>query len=113
MNPRITIGVCVRNCEKTIKDTIESIVVQSYPQKYMELIIVDDGSTDDTLNIVNDNINRKNIDDKIFCNRWKGIGEYRNIVVNNAGGKYIVWVDGDMILLHNYIKKLVNFMEIN
>lgn len=35
-----------------------------------------------------------NIHVKIFHHEWKGLGPTRNVVVNNASGKYIVWVDG-------------------
>jgi GT2 family glycosyltransferase len=48
---------------------------------------------------------------KVFHHEWKGLGYSRNVIVNNAEGKYIVWVDSDMILSNDYVKKLVDFME--
>jgi len=48
MKPIATIGVCVRNCEATIKEVINSIINQDFPHELMEVIIVDDGSEDRT-----------------------------------------------------------------
>jgi glycosyltransferase involved in cell wall biosynthesis len=50
---------------------------------------------------------------KIFHHEWQGLGYSRNIVVNNAFGKYVVWVDGDMILPKDHVRKQVGFMEMN
>jgi cellulose synthase/poly-beta-1,6-N-acetylglucosamine synthase-like glycosyltransferase len=50
---------------------------------------------------------------KIFHHEWQGLGYSRNIVVNNADGDLIIWVDGDMILTKSFVRKLVEFMEAN
>lgn len=111
--PYITIGVCVRNCERTIMNTIHSIIYQDYPHQKMELIIVDDGSTDRTFEYLKQLISKSDIFTKIYRQRWKGLGASRNIVIKNAKGKYIIWVDGDMILPKNYVYNHVKFMELN
>ena len=49
--PIVTIGICVKNTEKTILDAINSILEQDYPTDLMEIIFVDDGSEDRTLSI--------------------------------------------------------------
>lgn len=116
MNPKVTIGVCVRNCSHTIKQTIESIIQQDYPRNLIEIIFVDDGSEDNTLKIIQNYASKMNtlgITTKIFHERWKGIGYARNKVVKNADGKYIVWVDGDMVISKDFVKKQVDFMENN
>lgn len=109
----VTIGICVRNCEKTISRAIESIVQQDYPHECMELIIVDDGSTDRTLEYIKQITPEINICTKIFHQNWRGLGAARNVVVHNACGKYIVWVDGDMGLAEDYVRRQVEFMEHN
>jgi len=50
---------------------------------------------------------------KVFHQEWKGLGYARNVVVNNANGEYIIWVDGDMVLSNDYLKKQVEFMKRN
>jgi len=110
---KVTIGVCVKNCETTIKDAINSILNQDFPHKLMEVIFVDDGSEDETLSIINRYVPMIDMRVKVFHHEWKGLGATRNVVVNNAGGEYIVWVDCDMILSRDYVRKQVEFMEQN
>jgi glycosyltransferase involved in cell wall biosynthesis len=111
MMPKVTVGVCVRNGAATIHEAIESIIAQDYPHELMEVIFVDDGSEDETLSIIKGYIPRMDMKVKVFHHKWKGLGASRNVVVNNAEGKYIVWIDGDMVLSRDYIRKLVDFME--
>ena len=98
MKHKITIGICVKNCEDTIKETIDSIINQNFPYNQMEIIFVDDGSEDKTLSIINYNIKNITIKSKIFHHKWRGLGASRNIIINNAKSDYIVWIDGDMII---------------
>lgn len=109
--PLVTIGICVRNCATTIREAIESVITQDYPHEFMEVIFVDDGSSDRTLSIIRDYASKIDMHVKIFHHKWMGIGYSRNVVVNNANGKYIVWIDGDMIISPEYVRKLVDFME--
>lgn len=111
--PMVTIGVCVRNCASTIREAIESIMKQDYPHELMEVIFVDDGSNDKTLSIIKEYTAKMDTNVKIFHHEWRGLGFSRNVVVNNASGKYIVWVDGDMILPKDHVRKQVEFMERN
>jgi biofilm PGA synthesis N-glycosyltransferase PgaC len=111
--PLITIGVCVRNSASTIREAIESIISQDYPHELMEVIFVNDGSKDDTLSIIKEYASKMDMEVKIFHHKWRGLGFSRNVVVNNASGKYIIWVDGDMILPKDHVSKQVKFMEKN
>jgi len=114
MNPNkyVTIGVCVRNAEATIKEALESIIEQDYPHNLLELIIVDGCSKDQTVTIIDECLKNVNIKTKIFREKG-GLGLARNIVVENATGDYIVWVDGDMTLSKDFIKRQVEFMMQN
>jgi len=109
----VTVGVCVRNGSRTITDAIRSIAKQDFPHEFMEIIFVDDGSEDDTLSVIQKSTAKIDIPVRIFHTGWQGLGPARNIVVKNAAGKYIVWVDSDMIIPENHIRMQVEFMEEN
>jgi len=112
IKPKVTIGVCVRNCEDFIKDAVDSIVNQDFPCELMELIIVDGYSKDRTLSILKESLKKTDLKHKIICEN-EGLGRARQIVVDNAGGDYIVWVDGDMVLSRDFVWKQVEFMDHN
>lgn len=113
MKQKVTVGVCVRNCEDDVKETIESILQQDFPHELMELIFVDDGSQDRTLPIISGLVPKLDMPVRIFHHAWRGLGYSRNVVVNNANGEYILWVDGDMTLSKDYLRKLAEFIGQN
>lgn len=86
----ISIIIPAYNAEKTIKRCIDSILLQTYTN--LEIIIVDDGSTDDTLLICN-NIKDNRI--KVFHTSNQGQGHARNIGIDSANGEYITFIDAD------------------
>lgn len=111
--PIVTMGVCVKDCEAYVREAINSILDQDFPHELMEVIVVDDGSEDRTLSVLLDTVLRMDMPVRVFHSEWRGLGPARNVVVNNARGKYIVWVDGDMILPKDHVRKQVEFMEGN
>lgn len=80
------------NSEKTIFKCLNSVLNQENCD--YEVLIIDDGSTDNTLNIVTE-LSKKNDKIKIKKNSHKGISEIRNIGICNSIGDYIIFVDSD------------------
>ncbi len=113
MRYAVTIGVCVKNGSNSILNALESVMVQDFPHVLMEVIIVDDGSIDNTLSKVKDYSAKMDMTVKILHFDWQGIGQSRNIIAKNAEGKYIVWVDSDMVLSKSFIQEQYDFMENN
>src|ERR1035437_3440246 len=113
MKPIITIGMCLHNCENTLSKAIKSISDQDFPHEKMQIVFVDDGSTDCTLKIAEAYAPKMDIKTKIFKTEWRGLGIARNLILDNADGEYITWVDGDELLTPNYIRKQVEFMQKN
>lgn len=113
MRPLVTIGVCARNCKSVIKDAVDSVIIQDFPHENMELILVDDGSEDGTLSVLYNCKSMTDIKTSVFHHEWKGLGHTRNVVVNNARGDYIIWVDADTILSRDFVKRQVDFLNQN
>jgi glycosyltransferase involved in cell wall biosynthesis len=113
MKPKVTIGVCARNSEKTIQQAIDSAAAQDYDHKLMEMIFVDDGSTDLTLKMMQASISKVDFHVQIFTGEWRGIAKGRNTVVENAKGDYIIWLDSDEVLVKDFVRKQVQLMDLN
>lgn len=106
-NILISIGMPVYNGEKYIKLAINSVLNQTYNN--FELIITDDGSTDNTLSLLN-----KYQDSRIkiiFDGINKGISYRLNQQIALAKGRYFVRMDSDDIMFPNRIEKQVEYLE--
>jgi len=95
----ISIIVTVYNKEKFIENTLNSIINQTYSPS--EIIIINDGSTDRSLEIIN-NIQLPNFA-YVITTKNQGVSASRNLGLKKAKSKYIQFVDGDDILKRNAI----------
>ncbi len=108
--PLVTVITTVRNCEKYIAESMESILQQSH--KEIEYIVVDDGSTDRTQNIVNEFLGDSRLKVISFDTNIGRIASL-NTALSEAAGKYIAIHDADDISLPERIEKQVEFLEKN
>ncbi|MCW4007347.1 MAG: glycosyltransferase [Candidatus Bathyarchaeota archaeon] len=108
----VTIGLCTRNNEETIRYVIKSLLSQEYPHRNIELIVVDGSSKDNTLKIIGHLLSKSNFLVKFFSENV-GLGFARQTVVDNASSDYIIWVDGDTIFPKDFVRKQVEFMDKN
>lgn len=98
---KISVIVPMYNREKYIRECVESLIGQTYPREELELIFVDDGSTDGTVDIVKEYEAR--FPDNIMIvelpqNSGGRPGLVRNIGMGYAGGDYIMFVDSDDVV---------------
>ncbi len=98
---KISIVLPCYNAENTILDTLNSIVQQIY--KNFELIIINDGSTDKSLEIIKDFVLKNNIANKIISRKNKGFLYSLHEGIMNAKGKYIARIDADDLWKPNHL----------
>ena len=101
---KVSVIIPVYNSEKYIVECAESVLSQDY--KNIELILVDDGSTDDSLNICRE-IAKADERVKVFHKENGGASSARNFGIENSLGKYIYFVDSDDFVEKNAINSLV------
>lgn len=103
--PLISIIIPVYNVEKYLREALDSVVNQTYTN--LEIIIVNDGSTDNSLNICNE---YKDRDDRIRVISVPngGLGAARNHGLNHATGEYISFLDSDDYCPNNAIELMYN-----
>ena len=111
LKPKVTIGICARNSEKYIAEAVKSVAQQDFPHNLMEIIFVDDGSQDQTLDVISRLISQIDISAKVFSGPWMGLGKARNTIINNAEGDFIIWVDSDEILATDFLKRQIALIE--
>ncbi|MFT6069520.1 MAG: glycosyltransferase involved in cell wall biosynthesis [Bacteriovoracaceae bacterium] len=107
--PLVSVVMPVYNAEKYLGSAIESILNQSY--KNLEIIIVDDASTDNSLSIIE---SFKDPRIKIFKNKSNlKIVKSLNLGISKASGKFVARMDADDISHEDRVKKQVRFLQDN
>lgn len=96
------------NCEKTIKETIDSVIVQSWP--YWELLVVNDCSKDKTKQIVEEYANRDKRIKLINLDVNSGSAVARNTGIKNANGRFIALLDADDLWKSEKLELQIKFM---
>ena len=108
MNPLISIIVPTYNVEKYIRTCIESILAQTY--RNIEVIIVNDGSTDQSLAVISDLIcSHHNV--KVINQKNQGLSVARNTGIDVATGKYITFVDADDKIMPGFVSSLYQIAD--
>ena len=92
MGKLISVIIPVYNAEKFLKSCLDSVVNQTY--KNLEIILVDDGSKDNSLEICKQ-YEKKDKRIKLICKKNGGAASARNLALTIAKGDYITFVDSD------------------
>lgn len=110
MKSKVSIIIPVYNAERYLSGCLDSIINQTYEN--LEIIVINDGSTDNSLDICN---RYKKIDNRITVIDQKnnGVSKARNKGVLKATGKYVSFVDSDDSVDKNFILEMVNCIEKN
>lgn len=108
-NPLVTVYITNFNYEKYIGVSISSVLNQSYDN--FELIIIDDGSTDNSKKII-ETFEDSRIVKKIFNNNI-GLNKSNNIAIKHAKGSYIIRLDADDFFQKNALKIFVDHIRKN
>lgn len=108
-NPEISIVVPMYNSSYFVKNCIESVLKQDFTN--YELLLIDDHSTDETMEICKNYIQDKRI--KLLCNEGKGVSSARNQGIMKSTGSYITFVDSDDVLEQTFLSKLLNIAKGN
>jgi glycosyltransferase involved in cell wall biosynthesis len=112
-NIEITIGMTVKNRERTVGKAVESILQQTFPSEQMEIIVVDGNSTDRTVEILKAVFSKSSVQLRLFFDNGKGLGIARNMIVDNARGRFIIWLDDDMFFPKEYVQRQFDLMNCN
>lgn len=107
MKPKVSIVIPTYNEKERIARCIESLLCQSYPQNKIEIIVVDDGSTDGTSPFIKKNFPKV----KLITKKNSGAYDSRNKGIAIASGKIIALTDGDCVATKNWIKNIEKILR--
>lgn len=108
MKGLVSVIIPVYNRESLLEECINSVILQSY--KNFEIILVDDGSTDSTVNICR-NLCEKDSRIKLFEADHGGVSAARNLALEKAQGEYVFFLDSDDVIHPLLFESLVSGME--
>ncbi len=108
MEEKVSIIIPIYNAEKYIKRCIDTIINQTY--KNIEIIIINDGSTDNSINLIN---KYKNKDNRIIVINQKnaGVSVARNNGIKKSDGKYVMFVDIDDWIELTMVEEMVKIIK--
>jgi len=107
---KLSIVIPAYNVENHIKKTLTSVLCQT--NKQLELIIVNDGSTDGTTNLLEEILSRRNdLDYKIITKENGGVSSARNRGLMEAAGDYIMFLDGDDYIAEDLVERIYETLE--
>lgn len=108
--PSVSVVTPTRNRKEKLIRLINSILKSNYPQNKLEIIVVDDASTDGTY----EEVKRKFPQIKIIRNQNQSLlAVSRNVGIRNANGENIFLIDDDNVIDKNCVSELVNVIENN
>lgn len=107
-----SVVIPIYNSELWLKEAIDSIIYQTIDFKNIQLILVDDGSTDNSLNICEE-YKRIYSNIEIIKKDNKGVASARNIAIKYIKGEYVQFLDSDDYISFNTLENVYNFFENN
>lgn len=107
--PLVSVITPSYNCSAFIKETVESVLSQSYP--HWEMIIVDDKSKDDSVYVIQQYVAEDQRIKLIPLSQNIGAAGARNVAIQQAIGDYIAFLDSDDLWLPTKLEEQVSFMQ--
>jgi glycosyltransferase involved in cell wall biosynthesis len=103
--PFVSVIIPVLNGERTLRDCLNSLLKMDYPEERREILVVDNGSTDSTAEII------KNLPVRYVQERRRGIPYARNKGIEESRGEIIAYTDSDCVVSKRWLSELVQGFE--
>ena len=107
---QVTVIIPVYNVQDYLREALDSLLAQTIPQLKMEVLMVNDGSVDESLAICEEYA-EKYPNFKVLSQENQGVSAARNNGIRNAKGKYLMYLDGDDTLSPETVKNVTDFFD--
>ncbi len=107
----VNIIIPTYNRAEKLKEGLISLNKINYPKNKYSVLVIDDGSVDNTRQIVKDSKKKLSYKLEYYYQKNKGLSAARNLGIKNAKGEILVFIDDDMEFLKNWLKKLIKPLQ--
>ncbi len=107
MNPEVSIIICTKNRCDSLKRTLRSIKTTRHPSEGLELLIVDNGSTDHTQNVATEEAAEYSFPVRVVCEQETGLSAARNRALEDAKGEILLFTDDDVLVSPDWVCRMI------
>jgi glycosyltransferase involved in cell wall biosynthesis len=104
IKPKVSVVICAYNAAHCISGILLSLQKQTIPQSQFEVLIINDGSTDNTVNVVQQ---AQNTNIRIVNKTHTGLSATRNTGINNATAPIVAIIDADCAASPHWIEEII------
>ena len=107
---KISVIVPVYNVSEYLRECLDSLLAQTMNKSEMEILLINDGSTDDSLEICYEYATQHDVF-KVFSKQNEGLSATRNFGIKCAKGKYMMYIDSDDMFAPDTVKAVTDFFD--
>jgi len=107
MHPKLSVVICTLNRAETLQNALYSLVLQTYPQSQFEVVVVDNGSADNTCAIVRDTEKAGQLQIKYLYYEKDGLAAARNKGITTVTGNVVAFLDDDAIACRTWLSHVM------
>lgn len=111
MDKLVSVIIIAYNIEQYIEKCLDSVLNQTYTN--LEIMVVDDASTDKTRQICDEYVGKDSRVKVIHLSKNEGAANARNLAIENTNGEYLTFIDGDDWVNDNYVEEFLDLAEKN
>ncbi|OME80782.1 glycosyl transferase family 2 [Paenibacillus sp. FSL A5-0031] len=108
---KVTVAICTHNRAKDTGEAIESVIAQSFEREQIEIVVIDNRSTDNTAEVVGKLAYRYGPSIRYIFENKLGLSVARNRAIKEANGEFILFLDDDALASRDWVQHIVNVFE--
>ncbi|MCL6459080.1 MAG: glycosyltransferase, partial [Gorillibacterium sp.] len=111
MKVKVTVAICTHNRAKDLGEAIESVLIQGFAKEEIEIVVIDNLSTDNTAEVVNNLRLHHGSRLRYLFETKLGLSVARNRAIRQAEGDYILFLDDDALASRDWVQHIVDVFE--